>query len=284
LKACHITIFPRPKIKINREFFLQDHFPAPFFKEIGREKDKFMNNNIYKISLLAVVLILFAVVLYVYRPQENKLTRITVTGDAQAKIAPDTAVVTFAVVTQNVQALIAQQENARISEAVKSAVETIAVNAGSEIKTSDYNLSPQQDYSGRRPKISGYEVRNTVSISINDLSQVGAVIDAATKAGANSVEGISFVIRENSPAQGDALALAARQAMTKAESIAQSLNGKIVRIVETHEGGMPTQPFSPSYSYNSNMAMNTSYTTPVQAGALNVRSQVVLVVEVEVKN
>jgi uncharacterized protein YggE len=263
---------------------LQDHFPAPFFKEIGREKDKFMNNNIYKISLLAVVLILFAVVLYVYRPQENKLTRITVTGDAQAKIAPDTAVVTFSVVTQNVQALIAQQENARISEAVKSAVETIAVNAGSEIKTSDYNLSPQQDYSGRRPKISGYEVRNTVSISINDLSQVGAVIDAATKAGANSVEGISFVIRENSPAQGDALALAARQAMTKAESIAQSLNGKIVRIVETHEGGMPAQPFSPSYSYNSNMAMNTSYTTPVQAGALNVRSQVVLVVEVEVKS
>ncbi|MGC2235091.1 MAG: hypothetical protein WA584_02950 [Pyrinomonadaceae bacterium] len=50
-----------------------------------------MRNNVYKIVLLSVALILFAVALYVYRPSQNKLTRITVVGDSQAKIAPDTA-------------------------------------------------------------------------------------------------------------------------------------------------------------------------------------------------
>ncbi len=247
-----------------------------------------MNNNFYKIGLLLIALTLFAVVLYVYRPHENKLARITVVGDAQAKVAPDTAVITFSVVTQNNQALTAQQDNARKSEAVKTAVEIVAANAKPEIKTSDYNLSPQQDYSGDRPKISGYEVRNTVSISISDLNQVGAVIDAATKAGANSVEGIAFVLRENSPAQGDALALATRQAMTKAEAIAQSLNGKIVRVVESLEGGAPVVPIRNGYaSSNSAMSMNMTVAkpvinTPVQAGSLNVHSQVVLVVEVEI--
>jgi uncharacterized protein len=189
-------------------------------------------------------------------------------------------------VTQNSQAVHAQQENARKSEAVKTAIEAIAKSAKPEIKTSDYNLSPEQDYSGKLPKIAGYEVRNAVTVSIKDLNQVGAVIDAATKAGANSVEGISFVLGETSSSQSDALSLATQQAMTKAEAIAKSLNGRIVRIVETNEGGLPVQPpLSSFYNSNATMSANTSarsYTTPVQAGSLNVRSLVVLVVEVEI--
>jgi len=245
-----------------------------------------MKTNLVKIVLLSFTLILFAVALYVYCPNQNKLTRITVVGDSQAKVAPDTAVVTFAVVTQSSQAVNAQQENARKSEAVKQAVEAIASNADKiEVKTDNYNLSPEQDYySGRMPKIIGYEVKNSVTVSIGDLTQVGTVIDAATKAGANSVEGISFVVREDSPAQGDALALATRQALAKAEAIAKSLNGRIVRVVETNEGGVQNLPTLQSYSSNSMMS-NTSakpaYATPVQAGALDVRSQVVLTVEVE---
>lgn len=245
-----------------------------------------MRNNVYKIVLLSIALILFAAALYVYRPVQNKLTRITVIGDSQTKVAPDTAVITFSVVTQNNQALIAQQENARKSEAVKTAVEAVALNTKPEIKTSDYSLSPEQDYySGKMPKILGYEVRNTVTISIKDLNQVGAVTDAATKAGANSVEGISFVLSETSSSQGDALYLATKQAMAKAEAIAKSLNGRIVRVVETNEGGSPVQPLPAFYNSNAAASTNTtarSYTTPVQAGSLNVRSQVVLVVEVEV--
>lgn len=245
-----------------------------------------MKNNIYKIALLIIGSVLFAAALYVYRPRENKLTRITVTGDAQTNIAPDTAVITFSVVTENAQALVAQQENARKSEAVKAAVEALAANAKPEIKTGDYNLSPQQDYSGKTPKIKGYEVRNTVNVSIADLTQIGAAIDAATKAGANSIEGIQFVLRENSPAQGDALALATRQAMTKAEAIAQSLNGKIARVVESNELGAPVVPERNDYAMSNAAMLKTEakpiYNTPVQAGSLNVRSQVVLVVEVEI--
>jgi uncharacterized protein YggE len=239
-----------------------------------------MRSNTYKIVSLAAFLTLLAITIYMYRPNHVEYTRITVMGDSQAKIAPDTAVVSFAVVTQRSSAIEAQQENARKSEAVKAAIEALAANSKIEFKTSDYSLSPERDYSsGGGPKIAGYEVRNTVTASISDLMQIGSLIDAATKAGANSVEDIAFVVREDSPAQGEALAMATKQAMAKAESIAASLHGRIVRVIETHESGAPQLPSSSAYS---NAAANVAYTTPVQAGRMDVRSQVTLVVEVAI--
>lgn len=246
-----------------------------------------MNTTTLKIVALAAFLVLFAAAIYLYRPQQEKLTRITVVGDSLAKVAPDTAVITFSVVTQGKQAVDAQQENARKSEAVKKAIESVSADTKTEIQTSGYSLSPEQDYySGKMPKILGYEVKNTVTVSIDKLDRVGSIIDEATNAGANSVDGIQFVVGETSPAQGEALALATRQAMAKAESVAKSLNGKIVRVVQTAEGGAPPQFINESYASNSNAMTGTdrkpTYTTPVQAGSFNVRSQVILVVDVAI--
>jgi len=247
-----------------------------------------MNNTLYKVIALGLFLVLLATAIYVFRPVESRLTRVTVLGDSQAKVAPDTAVITFAVVTQGKQAVDAQQENAKRSEAVKKAIEAISADAKAEIRTSNYSLNPEQDYySGKMPKILGYEVKNTVTISIDKMDRVGAIIDAATTAGANSVEGIQFVVGETSPAQGDALALATKQAMAKAESIAASLNGKIVRVVQSSEGGAPFVPMQTDlYSASANASMNVDrkpmISTPVQPGSLNVRSQVILVVDIAI--
>ena len=248
-----------------------------------------MNNNIFKFIALGAFLILLAVALFVYRPTQNNFTRITVVGDSQSKVSPDTAVITFSVVTQGKQAVDAQQQNAQKSEAVKIAVESITGDAKTEIKTSGYSLNPEQDYySGKMPKILGYGVKNTVTVSIDKLDRVGAIIDAATSAGANSVEGIQFVVSETSPAQGEALALATAQAMAKAEAVAKSLNGRIVRVVQTIEGGVPPQMVDPAYLGLSNAAANSmvdfkpQVRTPVQAGAEVVHSQVILVVEISV--
>ncbi len=247
-----------------------------------------MNTNTLKIVALAAFLALLGVAIYLYRPQQEKLARITVVGDSMAKVSPDTAVITFSVVTQGKQAVDAQQENARKSEAVKKAIESVSADSKTEIQTSGYSLSPEQDYySGKMPKILGYEVKNTITVSIDKLDRVGTIIDAATNAGANSVDGIQFIVGETSPAQGDGLALATKQAMAKTESVAKSLNGKIIRVVQTSEGSVPAQFINDNYASNSNAMMSNvdrkpSYTTPVQAGSLNVRSQVILVVDISI--
>jgi uncharacterized protein YggE len=73
--------------------------------------------------------------------------------------------------------------------------------------------------------------------------------------------------------------------MAKAEAIARSLNGKIVRVVETREGGTPElsrpDPYSADASTNTMTAAKTDYRTPVQAGQVNLKAEIVMVVEIE---
>src|SRR5690606_25019926 len=157
----------------------------------------------------------------------------------------------LSVVTEAKQALAAQQENARRSDAVGKAVEEAIAGSVAEIKTGNYTLSPQMDYYSDLPKIKGYSARNTVTVSIDALDKVGSVIDAATAAGANSVEGIDFVVAGDGPGQGSALAAASRQAMAKAEAVASSRGGRIVRVVQTTEGGIDPAHLEVSYEAKS---------------------------------
>ena len=217
-------------------------------------------------------------------------THVMVVGESDSKVAPDTAVIVLSVVTQSQRALDAQQQNARKSDAVIQAVKASA-GAGSDVQTSDYSLEPQRNWNGNTMRIVGYEARNTVTVTVTALDSVGAVIDAATQAGANSVESVSFILREGNAARGQALADASKQAMSKAQAMAQALGGRITRVVEEREGGFPARP-APSdeisaYSANANanvsVAGDVARRTPVEAGSLNVRSQVYLVVEVEAR-
>src|SRR2546427_12779152 len=49
--------------------------------------------------------------------KSNRTTKVTVAGEAVARVEPDTAVLTVAVVTQSTQAVEAQKEKGRKSEA-----------------------------------------------------------------------------------------------------------------------------------------------------------------------
>ncbi|MCA1591309.1 MAG: SIMPL domain-containing protein [Acidobacteria bacterium] len=226
--------------------------------------------------------------------KETRVSRVLVTGESDLKAPPDTALIVLSVVTQNQKALPAQQENARKTEAVIKAIKE-AAGENAEIKTSDYSLQPQRNWNGSMPKIVGYEAQNSVTLKTGALDNVGAVIDAATQAGANSVESVSFVLRESNPARGQTLAEASKQAMDKARAMAQALGGRIVRVVEEQEGGFTNRPLTvderrAEYSADTQANMNLgtysaqkmSARTPVEAGSLNVRSQVQLIVEIEV--
>jgi uncharacterized protein YggE len=210
----------------------------------------------------------------------NRTTKVTVAGEAFTKAEPDAAVLILSVVTQSPQAITAQQENARKSDAVANAVKAIA-GANAEIKTSDYTLQPQYDYRNNRlPKIIGYNARNSVIVTMTDLKNVGAIIDAASSAGANSIDNVSFVLRQTSPARGEALSDATRQAMNKAQAIAQALGGRVSRIVEESESATVMER-EMEYRENMQDTATRQQTTPIASGQLNIKSNVQLIVEIE---
>ena len=215
----------------------------------------------------------------------NKTTNVTVAGEATTRVEPDTATLILAVVTQSGQALTAQQENARKSKAVSDAVKAVA--ASSEVKTSDYMLQPQYDYRDNKlPKIIGYTARNSVIVTMTDLQGVGAVIDAASQAGANSIGNISFALKQTSPARGQSLAEATQQAMNKANSIAQALGGRVSRVVEENEASTVSQRNQNIYDSNAGLSMTRGAAqalaeTPVESGSLDIKANVQLIVEIE---
>ncbi|MFN2480223.1 MAG: SIMPL domain-containing protein, partial [Pyrinomonadaceae bacterium] len=210
------------------------------------------------------------------------VARVVVSGDSIVRSRPDTALITVAVVTQGQTALAAQQENARKSEAVVRAVKA-AAGAGAEVETSGYSLQPQYTYrQNEQPLIQGYQARNGVNVTMSDLTKVGAVIDAATSAGANNVDNLSFTLRHDKPARDQALAEATRAALAKAQVIAQALGGRVTRILEVQEATDQPRPI-PMYEAKGTagrMMATDAQQTPVEIGTLDIRSQVQLVAEI----
>ncbi|HZH29814.1 MAG TPA: SIMPL domain-containing protein [Pyrinomonadaceae bacterium] len=210
-------------------------------------------------------------------------TRVVVSGDSLVQARPDTATISVAVVTQAQRALAAQQENARRSEAMVRALKA-AAGAGAEVETSGYSLQPQYNYrENQTPLIRAYEARNTVTVTLGDLSKVGPVIDAATAAGANNIDSLSFSLRRDEPARDQALAAATREALRKAQVMAVALGGRVGRIVEVQEAsaGRPM----PIYEQQATVGRAAAKTvdmaqTPVEIGTLNIRAQVQLVAEI----
>lgn len=237
-----------------------------------------------RISSKGVSLLLFflcgVVLLAACNRNPKRTTKVTVAGEATTRVEPDAAVLTISVVTQSPQAVTAQQENARKSDAVSNAVKTTG-GSTVEIKTSDYSLQPQYDYRDNRlPKIIGYDARNSIIVTMSDLKNVGAVIDAASQAGANSINGIAFVLRQTSPARGQALADATHQAMNKANAIAQALGGRVLRVVEETESSTVSGEKYEIYDAMTSAGLGKA-TTPVSSGQLSIKSNVQLIVEVE---
>ncbi len=206
-------------------------------------------------------------------------TRVSVTGDAKVQAQPDTAIITIAVVTQNASASEAQAENASRSDAVIRAVRA-AAGANAEVQTSGYSLQPQYVYKqNESPTISGYMARNSVVVTMSDLPRVGAVIDAATRAGANNIDNLAFTLRKDRAARDRALTDATREAMSKAQLIAQALGGRVVRIVEVQESGTARPPILYKQEARTLAAQDAS--TPIEVGALDITAQVQLVAEIE---
>lgn len=211
--------------------------------------------------------------------ESRGITKVLVSGDSIVQAQPDTAILTVSVVTQGRSALDAQQENANKSDAVVRALRN-AAGPGAEIKTSGYSLQPQRVYKENQPPtISGYEARNSVTVTLSDLTRVGAVIDATAQAGANDVAGISFTIRKDRPARDQALAEATREAVGKAQVIATALGGRVVRIVEVQEEGVERP--RPMYEGTMQMMKTASAPTPIEVGTLDITSRVQLIAEIE---
>src|SRR5215470_5410203 len=168
-------------------------------------------NRLGKILLAAGVLLVAAAIAGVAQPHLARTattsgeTAITVTGSGTVDAVPDRASFGFGVTTQASTASRALSRNAEQARAIIAALKRAGIGA-SDIQTTDVSLWPQTRADGT--EIVGYTASNSVNVTVQ-LGRSGVVVDAAVRAGADSVDGPSL----DTAAKSSLYARALRQAV-----------------------------------------------------------------------
>ena len=200
-----------------------------------------------------------------------------VQGRGEVRIEPDLATVRLGILEQSPTAQEAQESVNIVANGILAAVLEIGVEER-QVQTARLVLSPVYSRSGRgsgeAPRIVAYRASNTVSVRVEELDSVGAVIDAALGAGANQLEGVSFGLVDDLAARADALRNAINEAQTKAAAMADALGVRLDAILSVTEGGVAVQPQTQIMGMARAIALQEAPGTPVSPGEVSVSASV----------
>ncbi|MGH9195824.1 MAG: SIMPL domain-containing protein [Acidimicrobiia bacterium] len=202
--------------------------------------------------------------------------QIVTNGTGRVDVAPTQAIVTVGVQAQRNTAAEASAEVSRVAEQILNRLQQLGIRR-QDIRTSGVQLHPvfTSPRDGSAPQISGYRALYTLTLTLNDLRQVGPAIDESTKAGANLVQGVSFGLRDDSMPRREALTAAVREARAKADAIAQAAGLQIRGIERIVEEGVEVQ-FRAERAVPAPMAPG-QVPTPIEPGLVTVTARVSMV-------
>jgi uncharacterized protein YggE len=171
---------------------------------------------------------------------------ITVTGEGEASVAPDMAIVNLTVLREGATAREALDAgNAAMAEVLAAMRE--AGIADRDLQTSGFGIAPQYVYpengqSGEGPRITGYQVTNSLSVRVRDLAELGGLLDQAVSLGVNQGGDILFTNDDPAAAMEEARRGAVEDARSRAETLVEAAGvglGEIVRIDESVQQAPP---------------------------------------------
>lgn len=191
---------------------------------------------------------------------------IAVEGAGEYKVAPNQAVAEFTVESTAKTVQLVQADNAQKASQLSAALSRQGIY-NKDIQ-STYSVRPvydRKDYS----KITGYTAENTFRVVVNDIDNLGNVIDAALANGANQVSHLSYGLKDEKAARNEALRLAVQDARAKADVIASALGVRIVgvKLVTEQRSSMGRYELADLQMMKS--AANDAPSTPVAPGTIN---------------
>ena len=170
---------------------------------------------------------------------EGEGTKLSVSGNGTVLVKSDLAIVTVGVREASADVLVAQ---ATVNEKI-AAIKQALLDAGvqeTEINTDSINIYANYDYSDNTEVIVGYTANNSLSVRTTDIDNVGALIDAAFAAGANTLDNVQFTVQDDSEAREQALTKAVEDARRKADVLAAAAGMQVTAIESIAESGVYT--------------------------------------------
>jgi len=205
------------------------------------------------------------------RAQQPQPPVLTVTASGEVRVKPDVAHLTIGVVSRDKSALQAQEETNRKMTATLAAIKALGI-ADEHTQTSTLtvaSVTAEQGSGNRLAPIVGYEARNQVTIRVENLAGLGAIIDARLAAEANELQRVQFDLSNLAPARREAYAKAAAEARATAEAIAEAFGVRIAGIarIETRAYAGTSGGLRDGFGFN---LLGGVAPTPVQVGEVAV--------------
>ena len=118
--------------------------------------------------------------------------------------------------------------------------------AEKDIQTSNFSVSPRYDYKeNSQARLVGYDVSNTVTVTVRDLAGLGTMLDSVVNEGSNQISGIAFDIADRHVLEDQARKLAVADARRKAEIYAAAAGVSLGRVVVMSEFAVTPIPIGP---------------------------------------
>ncbi len=173
--------------------------------------------------------------------------QIVISAQGEARSVPDRATIFIGVQTRAQTASQASTENARKQRAVLDTLRALGI-PNERISTVEFNVYPEQRYDPQRgdtePTIIGYNVVNTVRVEVQQIQQLGRILDAALAKGANGINSLQFYSSNADSARRTAMAAAVARARADAETLARAAGGQLGELLELSSGGFePPRPY-----------------------------------------
>jgi uncharacterized protein len=147
--------------------------------------------------------------------------RITVTGTGTVTGIPNQLILSMGVQV-NGSSVTSALDQANLGVRRVSSVLIDDGVAKADIQTSDLNISPDYNSSSQ---VTGYDVSESLTATLNQLSRAGSQIQAAVEAGGNAVtvDGVSLNLTSTGPLMAAARASAVANAKAQAQQFASAL-------------------------------------------------------------
>jgi uncharacterized protein YggE len=233
-----------------------------------------------RIAALALLVLVAAAVAGIGRPEsaggadEDARNGITVTGTGRVESVPNEALFSFGVSTDGDTARAALAANSVAMRRVLAALDNAGID-GKDIKTETVSVGPDYDADGKSP--SSFTARNSVSVRIRDLARASGVLDAASQAGANEIQGPTLTRTDREEFETKALEDAFENARKRAEALADAAGvrlGPVTAIVEGFSGG-------PGPWLAERASADLEASTPIRPGTEEIQASVTVTFAIE---
>ena len=203
--------------------------------------------------------------------QAQRTPSVRASGEGVVAAMPELVRINLTISTPANTAQEATDQNATTSLAVSNRVKALIGTSG-EIRTVSYSVIP--NYRTTPPNIQtliGFTANNTLEVTAYDLNLAGKIVDAAVQAGATSISGLRFGLKDSDPQRRDALKRATQAARANATAIAEGLSVRLGSILAAAEGSSASV-FNPTDARAGIAATATTFDT----GLVEVRATVTL--------